>query len=87
MIVKIGNRTFNSNREPIAIILDEGEKNIISNDPPLEKKPGTPFLFCWWPSDIPYPVVSHWLTENVPEMKLNKIQVYHRPVPPETTPT
>lgn len=73
MKIKVGNQTFDSEKVPVAIIMDEKERFLIMNRNP--KPDGELHLFTLWPGDIPVNVVLNWLLEAAPEIEMKQLQI------------
>jgi hypothetical protein len=61
MKVKIGNRIYNSNNEPIMIIFDIGEKGLIEDMHPQDMK------FCAHPQGTDTKTIEHFMNGDFPK--------------------
>ena len=58
MKVKIGNKVYDSEEEPIMIILEEYNKEHIRN------MPDHAFRYCEYPDDIDYVEIEKWMADE-----------------------
>jgi hypothetical protein len=61
MKVKIGNRIYNSNDEPIMIIFDIGEKGLVEDMRPQDMK------FCAYPQGTDAKTIEHFMNGKLQE--------------------
>ena len=63
MLVKIGDKQFDSARVPIAFVISPQEKQIFYNliQAHIVARRGIEMAFCLGPDDIPHEIVSDWL--------------------------
>jgi hypothetical protein len=64
MKVKIGNKIYDSNKEPIMVILGEDDRENITNMEPTATK------YCSFPDSEDTTVVQKWMSNTVQEVEI-----------------